>query len=242
MKLNSTNFYTSQSNTLLGDFDQMVRTVKNPIISKFGELKAKELVEKARWEYQRLLPDLPYVGGEQPFTQFVIASGWFLAFYRVMQAQDASVDEAGKLAYLLSQTYLERVPGFARKLLGYMTFSHRYLKKLQNRAESSHSHPFPRGYVFSFIPGDGVSFDYGVDYHQCATWTLFQEQGAAGLTPYLCACDYLYSRLLGWGLTRTTTLSEGGSVCDFRFKRGGPTKIHSTVLNLDEGMIPTRFY
>jgi hypothetical protein len=83
------------------------------------------------------------------------------------------------------------------------------------------------------VEGYGVNFDYGVEYHQCATWTLYQEHGAQALTPYLCACDYFYSELLAWGLIRTTTLGKGGKVCDFRFKHGGQTQIRSSVLKLD---------
>ncbi len=225
-------FYTSQSGRLLKEFDQLVSKVKTPIVRRYGDEGAAQMLAAARREYAKLLPDLPYVGGEQPFTQFVIASGWFLAFYKVMQAQGSSLQESGELAYLLSRIYLERVPGFARHLLGYMTFSKRYKNKLRQRALLSQTQPYPRGYVYTFVEGDGIEFDYGVDYHQCATWTLFQEHGAAGLTPYLCACDYLYSELLGWGLTRTTTLGEGGEVCDFRFKKAGLTHIHSTVLDL----------
>ena len=225
-------YYTSQAKKLLKEFDQLVKKVKDPIVALYGDERSAWLVAHARQEYQKLLPELPYVGGEQPFTQFVIASGWFLAFHKVMRSQGASIRESGELAYKLSQTYLERVPGFAGRLLGYKSFTSRYQSKLRQRALLSQANPYPRGYVYSFIEGDGVNFDYGVDYHRCATWTLFQEQGAEELTPYLCACDYLYSRLLGWGLTRTTTLSEGGKVCDFRFKRGGPTRIHSTVLDL----------
>ena len=43
--------------------------------------------------------------------------------------------------------------------------------------------------------------------------------------PYHCAADMLYSDKLGWGLIRTQTLAEGAKRCDFRFKRGGPTRI-----------------
>lgn len=230
--LNVEGYYTSRADKLLKDFDRLLRQVREPIIMRYGKNRAADLVTSAREEYRNILPILPYVGGEQPFTQFVIASGWFLAFYRVMQTQGAGIRATGELAFELSKTYLERVPRFARMLLGYMSFSRRYLARLRQRAMMSQANPYPRGYVYDCIAGDGVSFDYGVDYHQCATWTLFQEQGAAELTPYLCACDYLYSQLLGWGLTRTTTLSEGGTVCDFRFKKGGPTRIHSTVLDL----------
>ncbi len=226
-------FYTSQGKRLIKDFDKLMHQVQGPIITRYGEKQAAEMIAGARFEFQELLPALPYVGGEQPFTQFVIASGWFLAFYRAMQAHGASVGETGELAFLLSQTYLQRVPGFARRLLGYMSFTPRYLARLRERALLSQTHPYPGGYIYSYVEGDGMHFDYGVDYQQCATLTLFRENGAAELTPYLCACDHLYSKLLGWGLTRTTTLAEGGKVCDFRFKKGGPTRIHSTVLRLE---------
>ena len=232
MKPTAQDFYTNQTTKLLRDFDRMIRKVKGPITDRYGNERSAEMVALVREEYRRLIPALPYVGGEQPFTQFVISSGWFLAFFRVMQANREQVRDTGELAYMLSQTYLERVPGFAGRLLGYMSFSPGYLTKLRRRAEESQKHLYPRGYVYSYVEGDGVNFDYGVDYHQCTTWTLFQEQGAAKLTSYLCACDYLYSERLGWGLTRTTTLGEGGEVCDFRFKRGGPTRVRSTVMKL----------
>jgi hypothetical protein len=232
MKPTSLDFYTHQTTKLLRDFDRMMQKVKGPITARYGDERSAQMVASVREEYHRLLPTLPYVGGEQPFTQFVISSAWFLAFFKVMQANGEEVRDTGELAYLLSRTYLERVPGFAGRLLGNMSFSPGYLTKLRQRADESQKHPYPRGYIYSYVEGDGVNFDYGIDYHQCATWTLFQEHGATGLTPYLCACDYLYNEMLGWGLTRTTTLGEGGKVCDFRFKHGGPTRIRSTVMKL----------
>lgn len=226
-------FYTRQESRLLRNFDRVVREVKEPIATRYGSERATEMVLAAREEYRHLLPELPYVGGKQPFTQFVISSGWFLALNRVLHAQGADIRETGEMVFRLSRTYLERVPGFARRLLGYMSFSTRYLRNLRQRAEASQKNPYPRGYVAIFVEGDGVNFDFGVDYQRCATLTFLQEQGAAELNPYLCACDYLYSEMLGWGLTRTTTLSEGGDRCDFRFKRGGPTRVKSTVIDFD---------
>lgn len=233
MRKTGQDYYLGQQDRLLKEFDRVIQYVKEPIILRYGSDASDNLGLAAREKFRQLLPELPFVGGEKPFTQFVISSGWFLALYQAMKDQGAGIGEIGELSYLLSQIYLKRVPGFARRVLGYMSFSPRYLRKLRQRADESHKHPYPRGYVYSFVEGDGLSFDYGVDYHQCATWTLYQEQGAQELTPYLCACDYLYSRMLGWGLTRTTTLGEGGKLCDFRFKRGGPTRIASSVMNLE---------
>jgi len=235
MNSSEKDFYTRQESRLLREFDRVVREVRAPITARYGGERAEQMVQVAREEYRCLLPVLPYVGGEQPFTQFVIASGWFLALYRAMSAQGVGIRVIGATPVELPRVYPSDGPGFARRFLGYMTFTPNYLRKLQRHAGESQTHPYPRGYVYVYVPGDGLNFDYGVDYHQCATWTLYQEQGAVELTPYLCACDYLYSEMLGWGLIRTTTLGEAGERCDFRFKRGGPTRVKSTVLDFNAG-------
>ena len=79
--------------------------------------------------------------------------------------------------------------------------------------------------MIDFIEGDGVTFDYGVDYIECASCKFLTQQGAPEIAPYLCPVGILFSEALGWGLTRTTTLAEGAEVCDFRFKKGGPTNV-----------------
>jgi hypothetical protein len=85
--------------------------------------------------------------------------------------------------------------------------------------------PYPDDYVYNFIPGDGKTFDYGVDYIECASCKFLAKHGAPELAPYLCPVDILYSKALGWGLTRTMTLAEGADKCDFRFKQGRPTNV-----------------
>jgi hypothetical protein len=106
-----------------------------------------------------------------------------------------------------------------------MTWSRRYLRRLRERAAESQARRYPGDYVYTFVEGDGLTFDYGVDYAECATVKFLNAQGAPELAPYLCAADILYSQALGWGLQRTTTLAEGGDRCDFRFKRGGETRL-----------------
>ena len=39
--------------------------------------------------------------------------------------------------------------------------------------------------------------------------------------------DIALSDAMGWGLIRTETLADGCERCDFRFKKGGKTRISS---------------
>ncbi len=233
MVLDYQDFYTLQETRLLKDFDRVVKQARGEITSRYGAENAERMIRFAREEYRRILPSMPYVGGKQPLTQFVITTGWCLALHRALVGYAASAHESGLLFYVLSRQYIKQAPGILRRYLGASMFSQRYQRKLRERAMESQLHPLPRGYIFSYVEGDGVNFDFGVDYHRCATLNFLREQGAEEIAPYLCALDQFSSELLGWGLTRTSTLAEGGAVCDFRFKQGGPTRISSTVLELN---------
>ncbi len=97
--------------------------------------------------------------------------------------------------------------------------------RIRKLALESQKKPYPMGYVFDFIEGDGHTFDYGIYYHECASCKFLQQQGAFELTKYICTADIHYSNMFHWGLQRTTTLAEGQDRCDFRFKKGGATRV-----------------
>jgi hypothetical protein len=150
---------------------------------------------------------------------------WFLALYRVLKRRGETIEEIGVFAYQASAAYLQAYPTFLRRVLGHATFSRRYRRRLQKRAAESRARRHPGDYVYRFVPGDGETFDYGVDYVECTGVKFLREQGAAELASYVCAADILYSKALGWGLKRTTTLAQGGERCDFRFRRGAETQV-----------------
>ena len=222
MKINP---YIKNKKRLLNDFRRTTARIRPILVSRYGDRRANIMTEEAAMEYEALIPILPYVGGKQPFTQFIISTGWYLANYRVLQRQGASVEEAGRLIYLSTEAFLKTVPGFARRLLGRRSFSKQYLNRLKKGALKTQQRKYPGNYVFTFVEGDGETFDYGVDYSECGPCKFLKSQGAFELAPYICATDQLTSDMLGWGLKRTMTLAEGYEKCDFRFRKGGKTEI-----------------
>jgi hypothetical protein len=219
------NYYLSRRRKLLQEFDKTLSRVRGLFVSRYGEEAVEAMLREARQEYEVLIPQLPDIGGKQPFTQFLISTAWFLAMYRVLKRRGETMEEIGVFAYQASEAYLRAYPAFLRRVVGHMTFSRRYLQRLQKRAAESQERRYPGDYVYTFVTGDGETFDYGVDYYECAGLQFLREQGAAELAPYICPADILYSEALGWGLQRTTTLAEGGARCDFRFRKGGETRV-----------------
>jgi len=220
------NYYALRKSKLLKDFDKMVKRVRKVFVSHYGESLTDTMVGEARLEYEALIPQMPYVGGKQPFTRFVITTAQFLAVYKALKRHDkTTVEETGRLIYEVCQEIMNSYPKFVLRLVGQINFSKRFLKGLQKRAAESQKRKYPGDYVYTFVEGDGKEFDYGVDYTECAGCKFLKEQGAPELAPYLCPIDILYSEKLGWGLVRTMTLAEGYEKCDFRFKKGGKTKV-----------------
>lgn len=220
----SETYYLKRKMRFLLEFDLVAKSARFVLETHFGE-NTNERITQTRREFENLIPQLPYIGGMQPFTEFIVFTAMLLAVYRIDKRQGQTVEETGKLVFEIGREFLRSYPAILLYKLGRMNFSKRHLDRLRKRAVESHQRKYPDGYVFDFIEGDGKTFDYGVDYLECASCKFLAKQGASELAPYLCPVDILYSEVLGWGLTRTMTLAEGAEKCDFRFKRGGKTNI-----------------
>jgi hypothetical protein len=219
------NYYISHKARFLKEFDIVAKSA-HPVLGRyFGEENVNALVADTRREFEAMIPQLPYIGRKQPFTEFIVFTGMLLAVYRVSQAHGKTVEQTGELVYEIGRAFLRSSPAFLTRYFGGMNFSRFYLGDLRKRAAESHLRQYPDDYVYNFVEGDGTTFDYGVDYLECASCKFLAKQGAPELAPYLCPVDILYSDALGWGLMRTQTLAEGAPKCDFRFKRGGLTKV-----------------
>ena len=223
-------YFTSRKSKLLKNFDNVMKKVGIVLISQYGKEFAETIVIEARQEYSKLIPEIPYVGQNRILVQFIIGTAQSLAVYKVLSNHGKTVEEAGKLYYLMCKALLNSYPRIVRWLIGKASFSKFYLRALKKGALKSQKRLNPGGYVFSFVDGDGREFDYGVDYTECGGCKFLSEQGASELAPYICTADIIYSELFGWGLTRTKTIAEGFEKCDFRFKKGGKTKVASQVL------------
>ncbi len=218
-------YYTAQKARLLRQYDSYVRRMRPVLARELVGMDIDALIQETRAEYGQLIPQLPDIGGKQPFTQFLTFTALWLALYRAAQRRGKTAEQVGELIFQICCAFMQVYPAFLARLMGGVNFSPIYLKNLRRRAAESRLSSYADDYVYDFIQGDGKMFDYGVDYLQCAACKFLESQQARELAPYLCPVDILYSERLGWGLQRTMTLAQGAQRCDFRFKRGGATRV-----------------
>lgn len=217
--------YSYRKKQLMGTFDKLLARVKPSIFSWLGEEQASRFMREARQEYEALIPRIPYIGDNYLLLSFFFPSTRYLAVYRALQRQGRTLEDAGRVVFMIGREEARAMPYVVRWIMEYVWFSSLFRRLLNKRGIRTQQRRYTGDFVMTYVESDGQEFDYGVDYTECAHCKFLRAENALELAPYVCATDKPISELMGWGLTRTTTLAEGSPKCDFRFKKGGQTHV-----------------
>jgi hypothetical protein len=214
-------YYVRNKAKLLRDHRRLTAIGQEIMAARYEADFAAAVIRESLAEFEKLLPELPYIGGDQnPLTGNLVFSASALAFYRVMKRRGRTIKETGELLYRIMEAWVRRYPRFIRRLMGSYYLSKLSRRQSKQRALLSQERRYAGDWVFEYVEGDGETFEWGRDYIECGIVNFLHAQGADELTPYLCLTDYALFGALGIELERTMTLAEGGAKCDFRFKRG----------------------
>ena len=191
------------------------------LVATYGNDLAEAILEDSNQAFAALLPHIPYIGGEESWTDSLLESVRCLALYQAMRRHGRTAAETGRMLWdaVMARANEPRssIPSPQRLTAEQLT------ERRVLRAQLSQERRYPAGFVCTFVPGDGQAFDYGYDYVECASQKLYRAVGAVEFLPYYCYLDFAYSRVYGLGLTRSMTLAEGDARCNHRFKRGRET-------------------
>lgn len=215
----SSNYYLTHSSDLMKQFDKMIKKSDKAIALHLGNEVGKVL-DDARHDFEANISEIPYIGGKKnPLTETMVQSAVCLSLYRALKRNGNSGEEAGQMILDSFEAILSSYPKVFLRLHGRMQFTKYWLNKVRKGATESQKALYPGAWVFTFVEGDGNTFDWGTDYSECGICKFFEAQGASELTPYLCQTDFILDELEGTGLVRTETIADGGTKCDFRLKR-----------------------
>ena len=211
-------YYLSRREDILDLYETHSRAWRPFVAQRYGDVFAQDIIEEAREILEDLIPELPYIGGDDnPMTYHIVSCSTSLALYKAMKARGKSAEETGKIIY-------DAVAESVRHLPPNPPPTEAFLEKQRERARISQERRYPGDWVRDFVEGDGEDFDYGYDFYECGTRKLYRAHGADAFTPFFCYLDFVTYRTAGWSFSRTKTLAEGHEKCNFRFKRGGETQ------------------
>jgi hypothetical protein len=217
--LTGENYYIAHEAKLLKDLREKLPFFRRALLTRFSKDEVERIIQELQAEFRALLPRLPYIGGKQnPLTTNLVACSWFLALYRVLQPRGLSDDEIGDLVYRVAEEWVTSSPrwiGRAQSLLIKTPLLRLIFKRITRQSQQRR---YPGDFVVHFVPGDGRTFDFGLDFTGCAIHKFFQAEQAGHFAKYMCRIDYLTTSYKGIELIRTGTIANGADKCDFRYK------------------------
>lgn len=217
-KERESNYYVRKKKILMRTFDAALIIVKDILMKYFGEDKFEEMSTIIRNEFETLIPQLPYVGGnDNHLTDDLINAAILLPILRFFEKEGLEFMEIGNLTYQLYEAFYKMIPPKDD------IFSKEFLNKEKEHAKNSIERKYSGDWVLDFVEGDGKTFTFGVDYSECGVYKFYKSQGAEHFMPIVCISDYAQAQAYGYGLRRTQTIGNGAPLCDFRYIKDGTT-------------------
>jgi hypothetical protein len=217
-------YYVSRAPKLLRSFDRFSKRLRRSLAESHGEVFARETIAATRAEFQRIIPELPYVGGRKNiFSPIIVANGWLIAFYRAMASRGKTAEEVIRICSRVTDGLFRPFPPFVLRLAGRLALSGFVKKRLEKQAARSQERRYPEDWVFTAREnGEGEAV---LEFTECAVNKLYEAQGVEDLKPYCNFVDVIYSRHMGMGVDARETLGLGCERCRLRYKHGRETVI-----------------
>ena len=234
MNKNTIGYYENSESKLLNDLDNICSSMRNEVALTYGFQFSEKLFKDINSEYHKLIPHIPHISGIRAgyLNKFLIITCQEMAVYKAMKNNHRPASEAWLLCHKTITKYMQNYPKWKLWVLQKIMFSTVVRKIIRKRQELGQIGQFG-DFEIEYLVGDKDSFDFGVNYRKCGNYNFAIKHGCAEFAPYICMSDIALSNSMGWGLTRTQTLSDGCEYCDFRFKKGGKTNISSKTPEVD---------
>jgi hypothetical protein len=204
---------------LLEKYDEKNQARRDLYLQIFDENTIDGMLDEMRDSYEALIPDMPYIGEFNFHLVWFIPNCQKLAEYLVVEKYGVTKKEFSNLHLTQASKELLIYTADERMEIGKMQFGLFTERMMSAWALWSQFRVYPEDYILYFRKGDGVNFDWGFDYKQCANVILYKKYNALDLLlPLVCTMDDLAGSALFTGYRRTMQLATGDRMCDLRWK------------------------
>ena len=220
-------FYIRKKSKFMRSFDERLAVVNEELCKKFDTKKSEELISQMKAEFEKILPDIPYIGGQKNSLTLVLVKCMSdLAIFRTLEKIGFSFREIGEFhhnyvigAHKLRKEALEKA-GRDPSQYPFVPVFVDYQKKL---TEDTRLKLYPDDFVIDFVEGDGENFVWGYHVSECGVQKAYKKLGGEKYLPFICLGDYYEAEGLGFGFSRTQVLGFGAPLCTHRFVKNYKT-------------------
>lgn len=221
------NYYMKNKARLTSQFNKSLHISKEILLERFNELELEEVFNQMRNEFENLIPEIPYIGGRKnSFTAMLVDVIMMLPVFRILEKEGMTYREIGEFTYnfweKINRRRFEKLEKAGQDPVD-QYFNATYLNYCKDLAKTSQLRKYRGDFVMEYVEGDGKTFDYGLNFTECAIYKVFKKLGAEKYVSFLCLADFAQANVYGFGFTRTQTIGNGDPSCDHRFLRSGTT-------------------
>ncbi len=215
-------------------FELFLRSARPVLARHHGQTVADELIDDTRKEYERVVPEVPNIGGAgNVFQPVMMANGWIVALHRAMSARGKSAADSIRVFQEVFDGWLQKLPPFILKATGRLLASAPLRRYFESQARRSQQRCYADDFVWRVEPG--TSGEISFIFEECAVNKWYERQRVPELKAYCNVADVTYSRLMGMGVDASETIGIGCDPCALRFQVGRETVIPPNL----EAIIPT---
>jgi len=220
-------FYVRKKSKFMRSFDERLVVVKNELYNKFDEKKSEELLSQMKAEFENILPDIPYIGGQKnPTTLVLVKCMSDLAIFRTLEKIGFSFREIGEFHYnyiIAAQNLRKEALEKAGRDASQYPFDPVYKDYHKKLTEETQMKLYPDDWVMDYMEGDGKTYDWGWDIQECGVQKAYKKLGEEKYLPFICLGDFYEAEGLGFGFSRDQTLGFGAPLCTHRFVKNYKT-------------------
>lgn len=214
-------FYVRKKLKFMKSFEERLALVNKELGKKIDNKKSEELISQIRAEFEKILPDIPYIGGQKnPLTLILVKCMSDLAVFRTLEKIGFSFREIGEFHYnyvIKAHNVRKEALEKAGKDPSQYPFDPVYMDYQKKLTEETQKKLYPDDWVMDFVEGDGESFEWGWDITECGVQKAYKKLGDEKYLPFICLGDHYEAEGLGFGFTRTQAIGFGAPLCTHRF-------------------------
>ncbi|MFW9897516.1 MAG: L-2-amino-thiazoline-4-carboxylic acid hydrolase [Candidatus Thorarchaeota archaeon] len=214
-------YYIKRKPKIMRNFAKDLEHIRKLLRNKFTEVKIDEMLNEMKMDFEKILPEIPYIGGiKNTSTSIMVESMSSLAMFRVLEREGLTLREIGEIFYeLCDLSAVIRKENFSKIGVDPATlqFDPAKVELTKKRCEISRLKDFPDDSVMDFVDGEGKSFEWGLNVYECGIHKAFKKLGAEKYVHLICLADYSAANIFGYGFTRTQSIGFGASMCDHRY-------------------------
>jgi hypothetical protein len=225
---NGRGYYEARRGKLLRGFDRFAKRAEGRLAERYDADFAAAVRGDARAEFERILPEIPYIGGRKNiFTPVMVVNGWGISLYRAMAARGKTAEDTVRICAEVADDFFRAFPPFLLRLVGRLAFTAPVKRVFKKQAARSQERRHAADFVYRYQEGGGD--DLALVFDECAVNKFYDAQGLEALKPYCNFFDITYSRLANMGIDASETIGLGCGTCRLRYKHGRETNIPAAL-------------